>query len=150
MKLLTFPLLFLFLLSLAGCPGTTGDDDDSVAGTPSSTAPQSALSIEFSNLSLTHTYGQSPCPQPFGTVLITNSTDTDADYTVADSGTLTVLSSGAGTIPAGESVTVEVSFNCGDCPGAAGYSSTLTVNVGNGAKTNEQTANISGTFNGCP
>lgn len=146
-------LLSLFALPflLAGCPpgGGGSGDDDSAAGTPSSTptASQSALSVAFSDLSFTHTYGSSPCPQAIGTATITNSTDVDASYTLADSGTLVSFSSAAGTIPAGESVTVDIQFNCGGC---GDFTSTVTATVTNGAKSNEVSGPVTGTFNGCP
>jgi len=150
--LLSIPLVILCfaMLTAGNCPQNTGTgDDDSAAGTPSETPPQSALSIEFSDLSFSHTYGTTECPTPVGTVTITNSTADEATFTAsADSG-LIYLDQTMGTLAAGESVTIQVTFNCGDCP-ANGLTSVITVNVDNGTKTNSRTGNVVGTFSNCP
>ena len=143
----TLSLVLLGTILLVGCPPTPGGDDDSAGGTP--TAALSALSVEFSDLSFTHTFGASPCPQPVGTITLTNSTDSAASFSVADSGTHIGFSVASGTIPAGGSVTVQVEFLCDECV-AAGFTSTVSVEIGNGAKTNTQTAPVFGTFTGCP
>ena len=154
MKLLIRPFTLILvtavLLSL-GCPGIKIDDDDSGGedGTPSATPAMSALSIEFSDLTFTHTYSVSPCPTLIGTVTLTNSTDAAATFDLSDSGSLVTFSMASGTIAVGESVTVEIQFNCANCP-AAGFTSTVTANIGNGTKSNQQTATVTGNFVDCP
>ncbi len=147
----TLHLIFALLLPLAlvGCPGTGRGDDDSGDETPSSTATavQSALGISISDLSFTHTYGTTDCPQDIGTITLTNATDAEASYTVSDSGSMVGFSSTMGTIAAGESVTIDVAFNGCVC---ADFTSTVTATVTNGAKENTQQATVTGTFNGCP
>ncbi len=149
-KILVLPFLFLVITlvpNFLACP-STGDDDDSVMPTPSSTAtaPQSALSIEFSDLDFDHVVGTTECPQLIGTVVLTNNTDTEATFTTTTTGDganwIDVFPT-QGSVPAGEAVTLEVVFNCGQ---ASPFTAALEVELTNGAKTNTQsepiTANI--------
>ncbi len=142
-------IALLIPLTLAGCPPRGTGDDDSGDETPSSTqtAILSALGIQFSDLSFSHTYGTTDCPQDIGTITLTNATDAEATYAISDSGSMVGFSSAAGTIAAGESVTVDVSFNCGGC---GDFTSTVTANLTNGAKENTQQATVTGSFSGCP
>lgn len=149
-KILVLPVLFLLITlipNFMACPGN-GGDDDSAEGTPSSTdtAPMSALAIEFSDLDFSHTVGTTDCPQPIGTVTLTNSTDTEATFTTeltGDGAAFIYLDPLQGAVPPGDTMTLDVFFNCGQ---PSSFTASLEVSLTNGAKTNTRSEQITATI----
>jgi hypothetical protein len=133
--------------AVSACP--SDDDDSGQDGTPSETAFQAALAIEMDDMEFTHVVGTSDCPQPIGTVIIHNATDTEATVTTALSGNgtnMVMVDPTTTTVPAGGQVTIDVAFDCNGWGGEDGFVVNLQVDVTNGMKTNSRTATITGTI----
>jgi hypothetical protein len=151
-----------FVLCLAGCPGKgvpigpeTDDPEPTASVEPTSSAEETPsadpLSVSFSSLTYNHEFGVSPCPQPIGTILVTNNTATEAAVTVALSDLVGLypvqFNPAATTVPAGGTATVVVEFNCGSTDD---YTVGVNVTVTNGTDTVTESATITGTVTGEP
>ena len=148
-KVLVLPFLFLLVTLLPNflsCVVRGDDDDSSPEGTPSSTATAalSAISIDMFDMTFNHTVGETDCPQPIGTIVVTNNTDTEATVThvlSGDGATLIELDPPPGTVAPGASFEMVVYFNCQQ---PSSFTANLEILVDNGAKTNSRSATITG------
>ncbi len=140
--------LALITLAATGCPtNRVTDDDDSGSGEP--------LEVSFSTLEFAHTYPTSPGPTEAGTVRFVNRTDSAATYAVDfgdalieayDAGGAVVT---GGTLEPGEALTLSVGFNCGACL-PEGLSTTATASLSIDLEEVTDSAEVTGTFLGCP
>jgi hypothetical protein len=128
MRIATYSASALLLgLLLSACGGS--DEENTPQNTPNvvlvlpdSTGEPSGASaqifdpsgIAFEQLDLVHTFGGTACPQPLGTIVVTNDATTPLSTTleVLDPGVAVELSSGSLDVPAGGSGTYTIVFTC--------------------------------------
>lgn len=117
----TVPLVASFVLAFAhaGCGGPPPGDMGSVA--------VGDVVFEYGDLGGAHVYGSSPCPQPVGSILVTNTGSAPVTVEVRTSSTQLYFEGGGPVaVGPGESIEVLVNFNCSS---TADISTTLTVAV---------------------
>ncbi len=106
------------------------------------------VSVTPSSMSQTHTFGQSSCPQAIGTITITNTSGAAVNFSGGSSHpSLTVSTPGggagggppSGSIAAGATAQLSVSFNCQSSQSVSG---TVTITVRNQANTVTEFYNV--------
>jgi hypothetical protein len=101
-------VLASFFAAALGAPGC-GSPTPGAMGT----VDVGDVTVEYGDLGGAHIFGSSPCPQPVGTMLITNGNDVTVTITVTTpSSQLTLTNGGPVTLGPGESVEVLIDFNC--------------------------------------
>lgn len=74
--------------------------------------PAGEVSVSPESLSFVHVVGVSPCPQPVGSIILTNDTDASVGWTAAPLPRWLLVRPTSGTLAPSESAVVDVEFTC--------------------------------------
>lgn len=125
--------------------GTSSSSGGTSSGGTSSGEPGKPVTVAIDNETFDHKVGQTECPQPVGTLTLTNGGSDELTYEITtESGAQSPLNVDptSGTLPAGGNATIDVKFNC-IAPSPVDEDLTITIKKGD-TVVQEEKINVKG------